>query len=106
MNRVITLQQLIDAGACVGQVKLFKSRYGKSVRVTIKECVKVALLFHWEWGANALLNKPAWDDFNADKTEAWRVYTSIYMPSQTAYRSAAAAAFARAYNGDKPCKTK
>ena len=49
MSRTLTLQTLIDKGACSEQVELFRAKFGESVRVTQRLCVSVADAFDWDW---------------------------------------------------------
>ena len=79
MSRILTLQTLINKGACSSQVELFRSMFGKQVRVTQKLCASVADKFDFRWAASHLLSAPAWAECNR----------------------ARASAFAKAYNGDK-----
>ena len=69
----ITLQQLVNRNACGSQVRLFKRRYGDSVRVTKHECIAAAQLFDWSWAARHLLPAPAQRAYNEALAVAfWR----------------------------------
>ena len=104
----ITLQQLIDKGACAGQVRLFKRRYGGSVRVTKRECIAAAQLFDWDWAAQNLLSAPArraWDEAIVTARRAWdeaivtarRARGEAIVTARRAYHEATATA-ERAYH--------
>ena len=49
--RVLTLQTLIDYGACEEQVEEFRKRFGENVEVTEKLAASVADEFDWNWAA-------------------------------------------------------
>ena len=93
----ITLQQLIDAGACGDQRELFQQRYGDSVRVTKRECIAAAQLFDWDWAAQHLLSAPARRAWNEATTTARRAYHKALAPAQRAYDKATTPA-RRAYD--------
>ena len=83
MSRTLTLQTLIDKGACYAQVELFRAKFGESVRVTQRLCVSVADAFDWNWAARHLLSKPA-------RAE----YERVTAPARAEYERVKAAAWA------------
>ncbi len=112
MSRTLTLQTLIDKGACYAQVELFRSRFGTSVRVTQRLCVSVAGTFVWNWAARHLLSKPASAEYGRVTAPARAEYERVREPALAEYGRVKAAAwaeygrvtartFAKLYNGDK-----
>lgn len=125
--RILKLQTLIDKKACPQQVKLFRSMFGDSVRVTEKRCVSVADKFDFTWAAIYLLSAsayadyiravaaafadynravaadysraapPAWDDYMAAALADYSRYKRAVALARADYSRAVAAAFARAY---------
>ena len=65
----ITSKMLKDAGACSGQVVLFRKHFGRSVEVTRERCIKFAGVFTWDWAAENLLLGAAWVTYNAARAE-------------------------------------
>ena len=118
---IITLKMLTDNDACASQVRLFKRRYGKSVRVTQKGCLAVAQVFSWGWAGRYLLSAPAskayneaiaaaskaYDEARAQASKAYdeavaparKAYDEAVAPARKAYNEAQALAFANAANG-------
>lgn len=99
--RTLTLKQLTYAGACEGQVELFRERFGESVKVTEELCRSVAGEFDWGWAARCLLSRAAQDTYDAAEATAWDAYYAARAATWAAYRAAAATAFARAYIEDE-----
>ena len=83
MSRTLTIQTLIDEGACYTQVELFRAKFGTSVRVTQRLCVSVADVFAWDWAAEHLLSTPAWFE-----------YERVTAPARAEYDRAIVAAWA------------
>lgn len=67
---IITMQMLINKGACDDQVDLFAQTFGESVIVTLKRAEKVASLFDWDWAA-CLLDAPALAEYERVTAPAW-----------------------------------
>jgi cell division septum initiation protein DivIVA len=74
MNAPFTIQQLIDASACSGQVARFKVTFPSgTVNVTVAKARKVAALFDWSFGIRFLdaegraeyarQNAPIWAEY-------------------------------------------
>ena len=126
MSRTLTLQTLIDKGACYAQVELFRAKFGESVRVTQRLCVSVADAFDWNWAARHLLSKPARAECGrvtaparaeyervtaparAERAEYERVtepagaeYWRVKAAAQAEYGRVTARTFAKLYNEDK-----
>jgi hypothetical protein len=87
MSRTLTLQILIDKGACLEQVELFRAKFGTSVRVTQRLCVSVADAFAWDWAAQHLLSAPAWAE-----------YVRVKAPARAEYVRVKARTFAKLYH--------
>ena len=94
MSRTLTLQTLIDKGACSEQVELFRVRFGKSVRVTQRLCVSVAYAFDWNWAAQHLLSRPARAEYQRAAAAAWAEYARVLAPARAEYQRATAPAAA------------
>ena len=112
MSRVLTVQTLIDKGACSSQVELFRSMFGEQVRVTQKLCASVADKFDFIWAASHLLSAPALAEYERAcaparaeyervRASAWAECDRACAPAWAEYQRARAPAFAKAYNGDK-----
>ncbi len=101
MTRTLTLQTLIDKGACSEQVELFRSKFGTSVRVTQRLCVSVAYAFAWGWAARHLLSKPARAEYERVKAAALAEYDRVKAAARAEYDRVTARTFAKLYNGDK-----
>lgn len=98
MSRYITLQQLIDAGACEWSCRLFQAKFGKRVRVTQKLCRTVAQYFSWDGAAVRLLSNAALAEYRrliAPERQRYLI-PDLYV----AYREVAAPVFAKLYNED------
>ena len=93
----ITLQQLIDRGACPRQVRLFKRCYGESVRVTKRECLAAAHLFEWSWAAINLFTERQRRTYYHEINRWWD--SGEYTSLGRAYREARALAFWKASRG-------
>ena len=107
---ILTLQTLIDKGACPEQVKKFRRKFGKQVNVTVKLCQSVAKDFDWGWAARNLLPAPIWAEYNRQHAPLYAEYQRQHAPIRAEYaRQRAliwaeyerqrARLFALAYNG-------
>ena len=67
--KVVTLQMLLDKGACSSQVELFKKHFPKKgeAKVTKALCLKVASIFDFDWAAEALLPAPLLAEYQSKK---------------------------------------
>ncbi len=101
MTRTLTLQTLIDKGACSEQVELFRATFGESVRVTQRLCVSVADAFSWPWAARHLLSAPASAEYERVTAPAWAEYKRVTAAARAEYERVTARTFAKLYNGDK-----
>lgn len=99
MPAIITLQDLVDNGACADQRAEFVRRFGRSVEITVELCMSVAHVFDWNWAAAKLLKTPAWDAYEAAKKTAWDACKAATKPAWAAYEAAKAKAFAEAFIG-------
>ena len=91
MSRALTLQTLIDKGACSKQVELFRVRFGKSVHVTQRLCVSVADAFDWNWAARHLLSKPARAECRRVTAPARAEYERVRAAALAEYKRVTAA---------------
>ena len=101
MSRTLTLQTLIDKGACSEQVELFRTRFGTSVRVTQRLCVSVADAFAWGWAAQHLLSAPAWAEYVRVNAAAQAEHERVWAAAWAEYDRVTARTFAKLYNEDK-----
>jgi hypothetical protein len=94
-NQTITVEMLVKMGACHSQVMLFRRLFGKSVKVTLKGCVKAAQQFDWNWASRNLLTATAEKAYQEATATAWKAYQEAKAPAWKAYQEATAIAFAR-----------
>jgi hypothetical protein len=97
---ILTLQTLIEKGACANQVDLFRLKFGESVEVTEELCVSVAHDFDFGWAGRQLLSPAARRAYEKAETAAGRAYEKAEAPAWCAYEKAKAAAW-RAYEKAK-----
>ena len=100
-SRVLTLKTLIEKEACFRQVKLFKTMFGKSVKVTKTLCLSVYDKFNFQWAAEHLLSEKAREKYNEIEQSAWEKYDEIEQSTWEKYKKETAIAFARCYVNDK-----
>ena len=123
MNRIITLTQLEELGACKKQRELFEAKFGADVRVTQELCRSVATEFDWDWAADELLTESAWVEYGKARMIAWaecdkaaeaarvnwvasgltgaRADAMTNWAARVEYDKARAVAFARAFNAEE-----
>jgi len=83
--KTLTLQRLIDLGACADQRELFRETFGDSVDVTPELCVSVADKFDWRWAAEHLLSAPAWAEYERATAPAWAECERVEAPAWAEY---------------------
>lgn len=75
MVATITLENLIEKGACLDYREEFKKLFGDSVEVTAQVAEECARSFNWHWAAENLLKSSElyliWHDFSQDE---WNKY--------------------------------
>ena len=96
-RKLLRISQLIEAGACPEQVKLFRKLFGKQVFVTVKRAVSVADKFDFSWAARTLLTPPARADFDRVCAPAWEDYDRVYAAARADRERVIAPAWAQAY---------
>jgi hypothetical protein len=96
-SRILHLKTLQEHGACANQVKLFRKRFGGSIRVTEALCVKVAQDFSFDWGAWHLLTPEALAEYERVEAQAWAEYERVEALALAEYERVRALAFARGY---------
>lgn len=100
---VITLAQLIEAGACDEEMKTFRRAFGASVEVTEDLAVEYADTFSFKWAATHLLKEGFVHQFMDAHLElhtayrktidaAWEVYAPIVEPARATLDAAHKAA--------------
>lgn len=62
--KTITLQQLIDLGACRDQRDEFERRFGASVEITRELCLEHSYAFNWYWVVKHFLPESLQKDWN------------------------------------------
>ena len=89
MKAVLTLKQLIDAGACQDQVDLFRQEFGDSVNVTVAKARRYAGRFDFAWAARCLLDAPARAKYdkahNAARAALWAKYEKAHDAALAEY---------------------
>ena len=106
---IITLQWLKNRGACKWQLRLFKRRYGESVKVTKVECLAVANMFDFDWLASHSLSPKAWCIYNracyrCSNHLAKKLNGKDYLKSLNLYRKGIALAFWKAGKRQKKAR--
>ena len=98
--KVITLQMLLDKGACDEQVRLFKETFPKKgeAKVTKALCAKVAHLFDFEWAAVNFLPGHLWAEYESKRAPLLAEYKSKEAPLWAEYKSKCALLFCELYN--------
>lgn len=72
---VITLEEVMDSGACEKSVKRFRRTFGEAVEVNEKNAERVAPFFDWDCAADKMLTE------NQSET-----YERLIMPAFREYR--------------------
>lgn len=85
----ITLEDLVNRGACHNYRVKFRDLFGEEVEVTVELCVKYAQDFDWNWARDNLLGwgKPR-DDFDALEGPAYQEMTDVTDPAYKEYSEA------------------
>jgi hypothetical protein len=83
----ITLKQLRRAGACEGQVQLFKDAFGTEAEANEENARKMAQSFDWSWASDRLLTLSQREAYRAIVALAWEAYRAIQDPAMEAYRA-------------------
>ena len=121
-SRLLTLAQLVAAGACEEQCTLFTELFGKSVDITEVLCLEHAAKFTWVWAGRNLLSRTAYDayekvhaaaldeyekvcaaaldEYEKVQATAWAEYEKVQATAWAEHQKAHAAAWARAYIND------
>ncbi len=98
----LTVQQLINAGACAPQLERFRFLFGTEVRVTEQTARTFAHTFSWNWAADELLSPRAASAFRSSAHDAWLLWVNLEPGARGALRYAQtlATAWAREYIKD------
>lgn len=94
MNDVITLQLLLEKGACHSQRVEFAELFGESVVVTHELALKHASVFDWDWAAVELLSEKALRTFCEASDAAYGEYNVTISPFAKVHRAAVDEAWA------------
>ena len=122
MGKILKLQQLIDADACLQQVELFRSTFGDQVEVTVELALSVFDKFDWDFAARKFLSAPAraeydkvmaaagaeydkvmaaaWAEYDKVRAPAWAEYDKVMAPARAEYDKVRAPAWANLYIGE------
>jgi len=88
-RKMITLDLLIEKGACKSQRDLFAKHFPEGLAYGdehIPELVeRIGLLFDWEWAAYKMLPKPCLVAFEKGRIAAWKAYSESVNPSRVIY---------------------
>ena len=98
MSRTLLLSTLIEKGACLEQVALFRETFGESVRITPERCFSVADKFAWGWAAWRLLSPSARAEYERVRESAW--VEGVRASAWVEHERVRASAWANAYIGD------
>jgi len=93
MGKILKLQQLIDADACLEQVELFRSTFGDQVEVTVELALSVFDKFDWDFAARNFLSAPAWAEYEKVTAPAWAEYEKVTAPAWVEYNKVMAPAW-------------
>jgi hypothetical protein len=93
-SRIITLQQLKDANACVAHIRFFKHTFGNSVKVTEESILKVYDKFDWNFAAEHFLSEKALAEYEKIKAPAYAEYKKINAAAYAEYKKIQASALA------------
>ena len=88
MTAIVTYRQLIEAGACRHQRKLFKDKFGARVEITPELCQAFAQDFDWDWAAEHLLSASARADYKRATAPAWADYKRAMATALADYERA------------------
>jgi hypothetical protein len=115
MSRTLTLQQLVEHGACASQRSLFAAAFGAAVEVTEALALQHAATFTWGWAARLLSSAGcasyqratdlaraeyeratdlAWAEYERAKALALAEYERATAPALAEYERATAPAWA------------
>ena len=102
MPILITLRDLIDVDACLGQRSMFHRLFGQQVVATVTTAVAHADEFDWVWAAQSFLRGEHYDAYSADARtwdyDLWRDdYGGVTPDGHRAAARHLAAAFAKAF---------
>jgi hypothetical protein len=82
----ITLQMLVEAGACQDQVDLFEKLFGKSVVPTRELALKHAGQFRWHWASENLLTSRSLKAYDRAIAPAWKAFEAAWPLTSEAFR--------------------
>ena len=99
--RILTLGQLIEAGACEEEAELFTQHFGKSVAVTEELATTLSGTFNFKWAGSNLLSRAAQVEFDEACDPAWAEYCKVRDAASAGYDKLCAASKA---GYDKLCK--
>jgi hypothetical protein len=75
--RILTYHQLDRAGACHGQLSMFRHKFGSETEVTEELALSVAQTFNWDWAASHLLSEAGRAEYTSVKAAAWAEYYRV-----------------------------
>lgn len=110
--KILSLQTLIDKGACLSQVELFREKFGESVEVTESLANQVVHEFDFDWAARHLLSTPtykeykklcapAYEEYKKMRDLVYKEYKTVCGLAYEEYKKVCAIAFAKLYNKEE-----
>ena len=84
--KTLTIEQLVEAGACHEGIAWFRGRFGESVEVSEKAAESVARDIDWDWVAAHFLSAPAQAEYQRVTSPAWTEYERVIASAQAEYR--------------------
>lgn len=94
MSKIITYAQLKKLGACQDQLEIFKSKFGDSVKLTLKLVKANSSTFDFEWAAKSLLTSSAYAEYERTIAPAYAEYGRIRVSAYAEYGRTIAPALA------------
>ena len=101
MSRLLKLQQLKDAGACLDQVELFRATFGEQVKVTVDLALSYHDKFDWDFAARKFLTASARAEYDKVRVPAWAEYDKVRASAWAEYVKVEVPAWATAYIADR-----
>lgn len=98
----ITVEMLKTADVCATARSRFEDLFPDGVEVTRELCLQHASAFDWDWAAENLLPKSAWDVYDAAVEPALDVYDAAVKSAWDAYDAADKSARDTYYAAIKP----
>ena len=102
---LITLRNLLHAGACQEQREDFEELFGESVEITVDTAMKHAEVFDWSWAAS-MLPPVAYDRYHETAEEASKTYNKVRDAARNERDKIVTPLYATYENTRKPIRAK